>query len=475
MSDTSRNILIACGVLLLVACACISLIVIGGLSFFITDRGTVGGEILTAVSTVVIETVPEITATSPEGAEVTPTQTQGKVDEETAREMDEIQDQVIEIRALPALHSVQRSLLTPEQLRETVISDFLKDYTREDASDDAVVLSAFNLLDPEFDLYDFFIDLYSEQVAGYYDDETEQMYVVKGGGFEGPERLTYAHEYNHVLQDQNFDIEQGLNYTEELCEFESERCAAIQALLEGDSTLVEVLWFSQYATLEDQREIFDYYDQYNSPVYDNAPDFMKEDFVFPYQAGQEFVQSLYENGGWGAVNDAYEELPLSTEQILHPERYPDDKPVNVDLPELLEVLGDDWRELDRGVMGEWYTYLILALGLDENARLSEDNAKVAADGWGGDAYVVYYDDVNGRAMVLKTIWDTSRDAQEFKDQFETYAGYRFGDPVVSQADQLAWDDESGYTEFYIDGDETIWIFAPDSDTAGFIWDTVSVP
>ena len=54
---------------------------------------------------------------------------------------------------------------------------------------------------------------------------------------------TYAHEYAHVLQDQVYDFEDGLQYTDESCEANSERCAGIQALIEGDAVLSEMQWF----------------------------------------------------------------------------------------------------------------------------------------------------------------------------------------------------------------------------------------
>ena len=60
--------------------------------------------------------------------------------------------------------------------------------------------------------------------------------------------------------------------------------------------------------------------------------------------------------------------PVSTEQILHPEKYPPYKPIPVELPDLSSTLGADWVEIERNVMGEWYTYLILAHGKDASFR-----------------------------------------------------------------------------------------------------------
>ena len=71
-------------------------------------------------------------------------------------------------------------------------------------------MAAFGLINPDFDLQNLYIDLYSEQIAGFFDIEENEMVVVQGEGFGGVERFVYAHEYTHVLQDQNFDIENGL-------------------------------------------------------------------------------------------------------------------------------------------------------------------------------------------------------------------------------------------------------------------------
>ena len=213
-------------------------------------------------------------------------------------------------------------LLSPDQLRTNVVNDFLADYTDEENADDVLELSIIGLLDPGFDLRSLYIDLLSEQIAGYYDNETAEMFVVLGQGFQGPERLTYSHEYTHVLQDQNYDIKYGLNYNDDACEVDTERCAAIQALIEGDATVSQAIWFQYYATADDKQQVSDFYNSLKSPVYDNAPAFLKEDFVFPYNQGSTFVQDLYSNGGWASVDAAYLNPPDSTEQILHPNLYP---------------------------------------------------------------------------------------------------------------------------------------------------------
>jgi len=495
MNKETKVIIIAVGAIALIGCLCVAVIGIGGLGLFIASSATTGAptaDLLAATPELPAVTVDPFdsgeglpvatpTPTASSGvdeevvpAEATPDRSTSEISPEIAAEMDEIEDQVVELRGLQPAGSVSRALLTPAQLRQRVMDDFLEDYTLEEAQEDALILSVFGLLDPDFELYDFYIELFSEQISGYYDDETKEMYVIQGEGFQGVERLTYAHEYTHALQDQNFDFQDGLNYTDEACEEDSERCAAIQALVEGDASLLEFEWFANFATAQDALEIQEFYSNYESPVYDSAPAFLKEDFLFPYTYGQSFVEKLYAEGGWRAVDQAYRDLPVTTEQIIHPEKYPDDIPLQVPIEDLTGLLGDGWEEIDRGVMGEWYTYLILALGEDPSSRIDEDDAKEASAGWDGDTYLVYSNSAAGEtAMVLAMQWETDEDVDQFFEAFLSYASNRFGTPISQGADYSTWDDSNGFNTIYRDGLKTIWIAAPDSESGTAILNTLN--
>jgi hypothetical protein len=395
------------------------------------------------------------------------------LDAQLTSQIKKIQAQVIEERGLQPEKPVPVILLSPAELRRNVINDFLADYTDEEMADDVLELSMIGLLEPGFDFKSFYTDLLSEGVAGYYDNDTSEMFVVQEQSFEGPENLTYAHEYTHVLQNQNYDFKNGLNYSDETCEVDTERCAAIQALIEGDASMSEISWFQYYATKEDQQQIIDYYNSLKTPVYDGAPAFLKDDFVFPYSQGLSFVQAIHDQGGWSAVDEVYQNPPISTEQILHPELYPSDAPLPIDLPDLATTLGEGWREVSRNQMGEWDTYLILARADNPNARLDDATAQDAAAGWGGDEYVVLHNDSTGAtAFVMKTIWDSSQDADEFASALQQYASSRFGVSATQQGDTLTWSYPDGYSSLYQDGNTTTWIIAPDPSTAQTIADTL---
>jgi hypothetical protein len=496
MDNTTRRILASCGVILLVICVCLSFATISGAGLFILNRSQASAPPIvepslpsqsTRSNPTVESLEPEIATQSPaEGTNGSPTSqptlqegstgTQSSLPVEITRQMDEIQKEVIDLRELQPNQPVERELLTPEQLRQRVIEDFLKDYSKEEARNDAISLAAFGLLTPNFDLYDLHVDLLSEQVAGFYDDETKKMYIVQGEGFQGPERLTYAHEYDHALQDQNYDIENGLNFNDKACEKDTERCAAVQSLLEGDASLLEIEWLSTYASPQDLAEIQRFYSNYQSPVYDSAPAFLKEDFIFPYTYGQTFVNYLHDEGGWRTVDQAYKNPPVSTEQILHPEKYPNDTPVSVSLPDLSGSLGEGWQEVDQGIMGEWYTYLILAFGLDQHARIGEAEAQAAAAGWGGDAYEVYHNEQKDQTvMVLQTTWDSQKEATEFSKAFQQYADARFGSSKGSSSGGQTWEIPGTYLQFHVNGLTTTWLQAPNSATAQSVYKALGEP
>ena len=385
-------------------------------------------------------------------------------------QMDQIQDEVASLRGLNPTGPVDRTLLTPDELRQRVLDDFLDDHSQEEAEEDARLLALLGLLEPGFDLWTLYLDLYREQIAGYYDAEGRQMFVVAGSGFGGPERETYAHEYVHALQDQNYGIGEGLDYSDEACEAEGERCAAIQALLEGDASRLESQWLRTYATAEDREQIQEFYSAFDSPVFTGAPEFLQQDFLFPYVQGLGFVTELALEGDWAAVDAAYANPPVSTEQILHPERYPGDVPTLLEVPELPTALGEAFREIDRDTLGEWYTRLVLQRYLPD--RTAED----AAEGWGGDYYLAFYDGQAGQgALVLATRWDTFVDAQESFAALLDYGDARFGGRASFTPYLARWSTSGFCSLLERSSDQTLWILAPSEDAVNALRQAVPFP
>ena len=414
---------------------------------------------------------PTQTAASPTPTpEVTDESACPPLDADLLFQMEEIESQVTQLRGILPSESVSRSLLTPDQLRETVIHDFLGDYTQEDALQDVRLLSLLGLIEPGIDLWQLYADLFTEQVAGFYDTETDEMIVICGSGFGGVERLTYAHEYTHALQDQAYDIRDGLQYNNDACEADSERCFAIQALIEGDATLLQEQWLRTFAGDEDRSDLLEFFADFDMPVFDSAPAYIQSELTFPYFWGLNFIRTLYLDGGWAAVDTAYQNPPLSSEQILHPERYPKDPPVDLVSPNVSDALSSGWEKTVHDVLGEWATRMVL----DE--YLPIDEASLAAEGWGSDLLLFFYqeeDDVD--ALVLITQWDTMRDAHEFSAAFLDYGLGRYGDPERPSSTSARWITEDGITYFERVSNQTIWIVAPDEYTLEVLQKAIPLP
>jgi hypothetical protein len=364
-----------------------------------------------------------------------------------AKQMDLIQGQVSTLRGLTLQHTFNRATLTTDQLRQQVKENFLKNYTPQQAADDVLLYSTLGLLKPDTDIIKLFENLYSEQIAGFYDPETKTMYVVQGSGFNGIERMTYAHEFTHTLQDQHYDLRGQLKITDEYCHTHAEYCAAVTALVEGDAVSTEQDWFYSDGSNTDRSQVQDFYLHFASPVFDSSPDFIKDDLLFPYQKGFEFVQTLYDQGGWKAIDQAFENAPVSTAQILHPGLYPLHKPLTVTLPDLGATLGSGWRQAAQGSLGEWYTYLVLSRGWQNSMRLPEALGKQAAAGWGGDGYLLYQKtaDPQARVLVVEWKWDSLADSDQFWSALSSLCKERWGTPAQESALELRWSAKNGET------------------------------
>lgn len=372
-----------------------------------------------------------------------------------------IEANVVELRGLAPLEPVQPTLFTTAQLQQRVTEDF-DDYTPEEAARDALVLSAFDFIEPDFDLYSFFIDLYSEQISGFYDPQTAEFVVVSDDDHLDPyEQTVHAHEYVHALQDQYYELGRLSDGS-----LDSEAGAALRALAEGDATLVQFLYiFGGYLTRAEINELAGSLEGVESAVLDDAPPLFANQLEFPYTYGLEFVRYLFaESGGFEGVDAAWANLPQSTEQIIHPERYlAGDLPQLVSLVPLTGTLGSGWQQLDEDIFGEFYLRQYLGQQLDEEA------VDQAATGWGGDRYTVFWNATAEQlVMALRLAWDTAVDKAEFTDLYAAYPAALFGTSGRLQTDGATCWQGTDVICLYDLGSDLLVVRAPDQTTAGLI-------
>jgi hypothetical protein len=220
----------------------------------------------------------------------------------------------------------------------------------------------------------------------------------------------------HALQDQHFEVMKVLK--EDIKQNNDDRAMAHQALFEGDATVVMLNYelepvkrtFSQLPDLAFAMRTLMASMQSQFPVFKTAPVFLQESMFFPYSYGAAFLQKAWaQSPSWEYVNKIYADLPSSTEQILHPEKYfvTRDEPKPAAAEELASKLGGEWKIVYKNVLGEFSLHLLL------NVHLSEERAKRSAAGWGGDQILLLENAAGKNALLVHTVWDTDTDADEF--------------------------------------------------------------
>jgi hypothetical protein len=336
-----------------------------------------------------------------------------RLDEAHVRQIGEA---VGKLRGLTAHDPVNFKQITPgeldAQLRQT---DKAGDSTT--VAHDQALLRLLGLIDPKADLAAIEHDLTNEQVLGYYDTASKVFYLITGKSPGAVERMTYAHEYTHALQDQNFGLAPSTKQ-----KLDGDSSLALRALVEGDASLVESMYGNQELAIQEALQAYVSAREVNQPALQAAPAFLQNVFAFPYRQGLDFVTAVQKQGGWTAVNDLYDKPPASTEQILHPERYrAGDKPVAVSLPDVAAKIGAPWQEAESDVMGELGWRLALEPGLGPTA------AAAAAAGWGGDHYVLLENQNDHTySLAMRSVWDNTDEAQEFAALLAASLSRRFG-------------------------------------------------
>ena len=326
-----------------------------------------------------------------------------------------IEDQVVTIRGLDARDDVVPQTIGEPELVKLVTEGFERDNPAGYVESYDELLTHLGLLGPQDDLASLYVELLGSQVIGMYDPDTKAMYMVTRTGGIGPmQKITFAHEYTHALQDQNYDSEAFLAFELD----QGDRSIARLSVLEGDAVLLMGLWAQGNLTPQElQAVVSESGDAESQAILDRMPAILREPLVFPYSAGLLFVQTAFMgNGGWAGVDRIYENPPASTEQILHPDKYTaGDAPVAITIADgVAAALGTGWSETLQDTLGEFQ----LSVWLRELSG-DDGDATDAAAGWGGDRLALYDGPDGAWAVVVETAWDTEDDQAQFVNVAQT--------------------------------------------------------
>jgi len=344
-----------------------------------------------------------------------------------------------EIRGLAPLEPVERYFPNKADIAAFLAGQFADEIVRQSVIDAEFIYKAFGLLEPDVDLLGVYQPLLEAQVAGYYDPATKRMntLLISTDKLSDKlplfEQILYVHEFTHALQDQHFDLDLLLN--DEMAAAEPDRAVAIQALIEGDATQT----MTDYVTILTQENPTEVLGQLDALMGSSAsaeipagtPDILTQELLFPYTQGQVFVQALIAQGGYAAVDAAFRNPPVSSEQVIHPDKYlAGEMPIAVDLTDSAGILGDGWALAYDHTAGEYFLRNWLRPGL------SAFTLPIAASGWGGDRYLMYANAEGQAAYQWKLVFDTAEDEAQFLEYLPKSLTYQFGDPTV---DGACWD------------------------------------
>lgn len=322
------------------------------------------------------------------------------------------------VRELETQQPVDFDFISPADVRAELSAEMDEGADVHEVSAWGEMLELLWLVPPDSDLMTLMLDLYESGIMGFYDDEEEVFHLVSEEQSDAlldvEDQFTFVHEYVHALQDQQFDLghltdadARGLNDDEQL---------AIQAIVEGDAQMAQMLYALDYLDSDQLDRLGESFGEVDTDVLRNTPEFLTDEVSFPYLRGLLFIESVFLEDGWEGVNDVWADLPASSEQILHPEEYPDDTPTTVTLPDTLaDSLGEKWTEELRDVWGEAQLLFMLSnsIGIPATA---------GADGWDGDQYVLL---TNGaeRLLVMELVWDNADEAEEGRAMLDKWLSH----------------------------------------------------
>ncbi len=330
----------------------------------------------------------------------------------------EILEEVSKLRGLEILKPVKSGVKSRGEIEKEVIDSFEESYKPEEIEAINKSLIAFGLVSKDFNYREFMIKLLTEQVAGFYRPKSKELFIADWNELS-QQKPVMAHELAHALQDQHFNLRRFENWPRG----DSDREAAIHALIEGDATAVmynyqlkpmgaDITRLPNIANFADQG--LPQAEKEKQKVFLSAPASIRDSLIFPYVYGAGFVQELVKSQGWAGVSRAFTDLPQSTEQIIHFDKYvAREQPIKIQLSDMTSLLGAGWKRLDADINGEFGYLLILG------EFIGKKDARKAAEGWGGDQYALYEN--SGKKQLLLahlSAWDSAIDADEF---FQAYA------------------------------------------------------
>ena len=345
--------------------------------------------------------------------------------EQVAREVEKVRGRRFE-RAVPA------SEIEINELKKILRSKIAESFPAS-PEETLRTLVALGLIEETPNLLERLVDFYASQVIAFYDPEPRRFFVVRDaertlepkeakageeqdvealGGAAGmagmAEKLIFAHELTHALQDETLRLDRRMKDLKE----NSDRGLALQSLLEGEATLVMVrvaltdLPGADAAAEEMLGPLLTPGALERSGIPRDLPEYFVDQLFFPYADGTAYVRRVVKSRGWTGVDRLWKNPPLSTSEILHEGLA--FVPAEDLLPGSSERLSPPgFRLLYTDTLGEWTLRFLLRRALET------EEADAAAAGWRGDRIAFF---ASGRTVAY--LWRARFESPGSAERFE---------------------------------------------------------
>ncbi|MGB7758543.1 MAG: hypothetical protein WBL61_01870 [Bryobacteraceae bacterium] len=326
------------------------------------------------------------------------------------RQVPEISRQLAEITGLPLRRPVPCGVIDKQQVKAILKQRIKEDNSPEDIRAEELTLKKFGLIPPDFDLAASTVDLLTEQDAAFYDYHKRKLFLTGAAGGESQDTVL-AHELAHALADQNFNLARYIRQARE----SDDGSTARLSVMEGQATWL----MSEYAagrlgktllgnpTLAESmaRMIDSGSGQY--PVFEKAPLYMQRSLLFPYIEGMAFQNAVLERDHQSGFAEVFTDAPVSTSQILHPEKYfAKVKPTDPALPD--PHLPRGYKGLVSGSLGE------LEHGILLEQYAGKPQAQEIAPHWRGCRFELRENKKAARVVLLYAVeWDDEASAARY--------------------------------------------------------------
>jgi hypothetical protein len=337
-------------------------------------------------------------------------------------------EQLTKISAMPLRRPVPCDYISKAKINEFLNKRVKEVAKPEDLRAEELTLKMFGLVPEEFDLAKNTIDLLTEQAAAFYDYDKKKLFITESTPSETQEPVL-AHEIAHAIADQNFNLSKYIKQGRK----SDDGATARQAVMEGQATwlMSELLARKMGKTLKDSPALLAMMSgaseaadgQY--PVFDKSPLYLRLTLVFPYTKGMLFQNAVYERDGQTGFADVFLNPPVSTQQILHPQKYFDGvKPTDPQVPD--PKLPKGYKSLVGGSLGE------LEIGVMLEQYNGKERAEAIAPHWRGCSFELMENKKAGRVVLLYALeLDTEEAARQYFTAYREQLGKKWKQMTVS--------------------------------------------